>query len=80
MKFLGQGFQKLEHEQYRHTQRQTNKCDGMHYHAMLVDGNTLTHLYESLHICAYLKHKKLVNSSTKTLASSVLNATSDTSL
>jgi len=28
MKFLGEGFQKLEHEQ----DRQTDRCDRVHYH------------------------------------------------
>ena len=31
MKFLGQGFQKLDHEQ----DRQTDKCDRMYYNAAL---------------------------------------------
>jgi len=35
--FLGQGFQKLEHEQDRqtHTQRQTDRRDWMHHHSRI---------------------------------------------
>ena len=35
MKFLGQGFQRLEHEQDRQTDRHTDRCDRTHYHSCI---------------------------------------------
>jgi len=49
MKFLGQSFQKLGHEQNRQTDTHTDRCNQMHYHTAFAGGKTLQYTQSFMH-------------------------------